>query len=240
MPASVMMDIAIAAVFLLFTVLGWKRGLFRSLAELAAMVLALLLASQIAAAAAPAVIDKALRPAAHEAIAQRVDEMMAENIPAVTPGEELLRVVESIPNRFVRERAGQLVEGLDLSAVSLAGSSARETLVRLGRQLADTALDSVVYSLVHSGIYLVSFLALTFLLRLAVRLLSAVLRLPVLRQCNEAGGALLGMVKGAVVICLAVWVLGRTGAVTREMAEGSLLFAPLADWVGAFEGGLTG
>ena len=49
---------------------------------------------------------------------------------------------------------------------------------------------------------------------------------------------LLGMVKGAVVICLAVWVLGRTGAVTPEMAEGSMLFSPLADWIGAFEGGL--
>ena len=43
LPVSVMMDIAIVAVFLLFTLLGWKRGLFRSLAELAAMVLALLL-----------------------------------------------------------------------------------------------------------------------------------------------------------------------------------------------------
>ena len=43
MPVSVMMDIAIVAVFLLFTLLGWKRGLFRSLAELAAMALALLL-----------------------------------------------------------------------------------------------------------------------------------------------------------------------------------------------------
>ena len=43
LPVSVMMDIAIAAVFLLFTLLGWKRGLFRSLAELAAMALALLL-----------------------------------------------------------------------------------------------------------------------------------------------------------------------------------------------------
>ena len=65
------------------------------------------------------------------------------------------------------------------------------------------------------------------------------LPLPVLRQFNEAGGALLGMVKGAVVICLVVWVLGRTGTVTPEMAEGSVLLAPLADWIGAFGGGLT-
>ena len=238
MPVSVMMDIAIVAVFLLFTLLGWKRGLFRSLAELAAMALALLLASQIAAAAAPAVIDKALRPAAHEAIAQRVDEMMAENVSALTPAEELLRVVDSIPNRFVRERAAQLVERLDLSSAA-AGDSARETLLRLGYQLADMVLDGVAYSLVHSIVYLVCFMVLTFLLRLAVRLVSAALRLPVLRQFNEAGGALLGMVKGAVVICLVVWVLGRTGTVTPGMAEGSVLFAPLADWIGAIGGGLT-
>ena len=198
-----MMDIAIAAVFLLFTLLGWKRGLFRSLAELAAMALALLLASQIAAAAAPAVIDTALLPAAHEAIAQRVEE----NVSALTPAEELLRVVDSIPNRFVRERAAQLVESLDLSSAA-AGDSARETLLRLGYQLADMVLDGVAYSLVHSIVYLVCFMVLTFLLRLAVRLVSAALRLPVLRQFNEAGGALLGMVKGAVDKSLVVCRVG--------------------------------
>ena len=38
-----MIDLAIAAVVALLAVLGWRRGLFRSLAELAAMALALLL-----------------------------------------------------------------------------------------------------------------------------------------------------------------------------------------------------
>ena len=82
-------------------------------------------------------------------------------------------------------------------------------------------------------------LALTFLLRLAVRLLSVTMRLPVLKQCNEAGGALLGMGKGAVLVCLGVWVLGRTGVITPELAEGSLLLGPLAKWTGAFGGGLS-
>ena len=36
-----MIDLAIAAVVALFAILGWRRGLFRSLAELAAMGLAL-------------------------------------------------------------------------------------------------------------------------------------------------------------------------------------------------------
>ena len=39
-----MIDLAIAAVVALLAVLGWRRGLFRSLAELVAMVLALVIA----------------------------------------------------------------------------------------------------------------------------------------------------------------------------------------------------
>lgn len=235
MPVSVIMDIAIAAVFLLFTVLGWRRGLFRSLAELAAMALALLLASQIAAAAAPAVVDRFLRPAAYSAIEERVQTLMEENVPGAAPRAELERVVDAIPNGFVREQARRMLEGLGDADIL---TPTQDRLEQAGKDIADAALDGVVYSLVHSMLYLLAFMVLTFLLRLAVRLVSAALRLPVLRQFNEAGGALLGMVKGAVVICLAVWVLGRTGAVTPEMAEGSMLFSPLADWIGAFEGGL--
>ena len=228
LPVSIVMDIAIAAVFVLFAALGWKRGLFRSLAELAAMVLALLLASQIAAAAAPEVIDRVLRPAAHRAIEARVDEMMAESVSAAAPGEELARVVESIPNRFVREQAQGLLESLEGADLL---TPAQDRLEQAGKEIADAVLDGVAYSLVHSIVYLIAFMVLTALLRLVV--------LPVLRQFNEAGGALLGMVKGAVVICLAVWVLGRTGAVTPEMAEGSILFAPLAERLGAFGTGWT-
>lgn len=236
LPVSIVMDIAIAAVFVLFAALGWKRGLFRSLAELAAMVLALLLASQIAAAAAPEVIDRVLRPAAHRAIEARVDEMTAESVSAAAPGEELARVVESIPNRFVREQAQGLLESLEGADLL---TPAQDRLEQAGKEIADAVLDGVAYSLVHSIVYLIAFMVLTALLRLVVRLVSAALRLPVLRQFNEAGGALLGMVKGAVVICLAVWVLGRTGAVTLEMAEGSILFAPLAERLGAFGTGWT-
>ena len=45
MSAHGMIDLAIAAVVALLAVLGWRRGLFRSLAELAAMVLALVIAA---------------------------------------------------------------------------------------------------------------------------------------------------------------------------------------------------
>lgn len=236
MRSSVMIDLAIAAVFILCTAMGWRRGLFRSLAELAAMALALVLASQIAAAAAPVVIDKALRPAAYEALEERIDELEAGSGLEGSPLEGARALIEAIPNRLIRESALALLEDVDLKE---AAGDVRAAVLGAGRQAVDAVLDGAVYRLVHSLLYVVCFMALTFLLRLAVRLLSVTMRLPVLKQCNEAGGALLGMGKGAVLVCLGVWVLGRTGVITPELAEGSLLLGPLAKWTGAFGGGLS-
>lgn len=230
MNISVMMDVVIAAVLILFAALGWKRGLVRSLAELAVMIAALFLANQIAAAAAPVIVDGALRPAAYAAIEQRVDEMMAENISGTTPVEELLRVVDGIPNRFVREHAKVLVEGLGLSAVRQTSYSARETLLRLGRQMADTALDGVVRDMVRSVVCAVCFLVLVILLRLAVKALLLAVKLPGLRQIDEVGGLLLGLGKGLLLVCLGVWVLRLTGVITPSAAEQSLLTGLFSAW----------
>ena len=218
-----MMDIVIAAVLILCAALGWKRGLVRSLAELAVMVAALLLANQIANAAAPAVVVTALRPATYAAIEQRVDQMMAENVPSISPVQEMERVVEAIPNSFVREHAQELLGGLGLSQAPALNYSARETLLNLGYQLADTALDGVVLDLVRSILCAVCFTVLTLALRLAVKVLLKLVKLPGLRQLDELGGALLGVGKGLLLVCLGVWVLRLTGVITPEMAEGSLL-----------------
>lgn len=225
-----MIDLAIAAALILCAVLGWKRGLVRSLAELAVMIVALLLANQIAAAAAPAVVDGFLRPATYAAIEQRVDEMMAEDASAVTPAEELMRVVDGIRNDLIRDQVKGLVEGLGLSAVRQAGYSARETLLKLGRQLADTVLDGVVCDLVRSILCAVCFMGLTVVLRLAVKTLSLAVKLPGLKQLDELGGALLGLGKGLLLVCLGVWVLRLAGVVTPELEEESLLLGSFSAW----------
>lgn len=235
MQTSVMIDGVILVIFLLFAWLGWRKGLFRTLAELAAVVVALLLATQIAGAAAPAVVDNALRPAAHAAIEQRVDEMMAENISDITPVEELLRVVEGIPNGFVRDHARGLVEGMGLSKVRQAGYSARETLVSLGNRVVDTALDGVVLQAVHAAVCAIAFLIVLIALRLAVRLLDNVFKLPVpfVREFNRLGGLLLGALKGAVLVCLGVYVLARMGLIlTPEALEESYLAGTIAALLG--------
>ena len=101
MPTSVMIDLAIAAVLIFFAWLGWKRGLLRTLSELLVVVIAVFLANQIANAAAPEVVDTFLRPAAHEAV--------EEKIAALEPGvqgasyESLRGLMDGVP--FIGKQA---------------------------------------------------------------------------------------------------------------------------------------
>ena len=228
MSASVMIDLVIAAVFLLCVWLGAKRGLFRSLAELAIIVVALLAAAQAARYGTELVVEQMLRPATEAAIEQRVDEMMAEGGGALAPLEEMEQVVDAIPNDFIRQQAEKLLGDLGVSAQT-AQHAGREALLDLAGQLVDTVLESIVHSLVYALLYLTCFALVSLVLRLAVRALDLTFRLPVLHQLNTLGGVLFGAAKGAILIWLGLWVLGSMGLVTPEIQSGSYLLRILAD-----------
>lgn len=230
-----MIDGIILAVFLLCAWMGWRRGLFRTLAELAVVAAALFLASQFANAAAPVIVDRALRPAAHAAIEESVAELIEENSPTSSPRDELERILEAIPNRFVREKAGELLGTLDLSQET-ALAAGREALADLGVRVVDTVLDTVVLRSVHAAVCSIAFLVLLAALRLAIRAMDTLLKLPVpfVRELNQAGGLLLGALKGAVLVCLGVWLLSRIGLVlTPEVLEETRLAGLIAGWLGA-------
>ena len=205
-----MIDIVIAAVLILCAVLGWKRGLIRSLAELAVMIVALFLANQIASAVTPGIVDNYLRPAAHSALENRVA--------AIEPGNQLSHetlegVLDGIP--FVGDSVKGLLADRVFSVQDQLLEEGRSLLLSTALEMADTVLNGVVYDLVRSLICALCFAVLSLLLRLVVKMLNLTFSLPGLRQINELGGLLL--------VCLGVWVLRLTGVITPEMAENSLL-----------------
>ena len=216
-----MIDIVIAAVLLIYAVLGWKRGLIRSLAELAVMIVALLLANQIANAVTPGIVDNYLRPAAHSAIEDRVDALALETGDQALTHETLEGVLDGIP--FVGDSIKGLLADRVFSAQDHLLEEGRSLLLNTALEMADTVLDSVVYDLVRSLLCALCFAVLSFLLRLVVKMLNLTFSLPGLKQINELGGLLLGVGKGLLLVCLGVWVLRLTGVITPEMAEGSLL-----------------
>ena len=226
-----MIDIVILAVLISFAVLGWRRGLVRTLTELLSIVLALILSAQIARAAAPVIVDKALRPATHAAIEQRVDELVAENVPEKSLAEGLEWVVEAIPSALVREHAQRMLDGMD-AAAEAALTPTREKLEQAGKDLADTVLDGVVRDLIQSLLCAALCVVLTAVFRLIARVLRVIEKLPGVKQLNELGGALIGLGKGLILVVLVLWVLQKTGYISLEMAEKSLAFGLLSQLTG--------
>ena len=227
-----MIDIVIAVVLIAFTAAGWKHGLIRTLVGLAAMVLAVGLSSQIARAAAPEIVDRYLRPATYAAIEERAQELAkGEEVSSVEDlRRDLSQVLDAIPNDFIREKAQDTVDGLLPQGEAL-GGALLAPLEELGRDMADRVLDTLVQDVLRSILCAALFVILSTVFRIVARTLRIVEKLPGVRQLNELGGALAGFGKGAILVCLAVWVLRQTGALTAEMAEGSLVLGLLPGWI---------
>ncbi len=232
MNISVMMDVVIAAVLIIFAAAGWKNGLIRSLVGLAAMILAVVLSAQLSRAAAPELVDRYLRPATYAAIEERAEELSAGA--EVSSMEELrqnlYQVLEAIPNDFIREHTQGALDSV-LPPGETLGGAVRMPLEELGRDMADAVLDTLVRDVLQSVLCGVLFVVLSIVFRLAARVLRIVEKIPGVRQLNELGGALAGFGKGVILVCLAVWVLRQTGALTAEMAEGSLVLGLLPGWI---------
>lgn len=232
MNISVMMDVVIAAVLIIFAAAGWKNGLIRSLVGLAAMILAVVLSAQLSRAAAPELVDRYLRPATYAAIEERAEELSAGA--EVSSMEELrqnlYQVLEAIPNEFIREHTQGALDSV-LPPGETLGGAVRMPLEELGRDMADAVLDTLVRDVLQSVLCGVLFVVLSIVFRLAARVLRIVEKIPGVRQLNELGGALAGFGKGVILVCLAVWVLRQTGALTAEMAEGSLVLGLLPGWI---------
>lgn len=233
MHISVMIDIVIAVVLILFAAAGWKNGLIRSLVGLAAMVLAVVLSTQLARAAAPKIVDRYLRPATYAAIEERAEELFRE-AGASSSIEELRRnlyqILDAIPSGFIRERAQDALDDA-LPLGEPIGGAFLMPLEELGKDMADAVLDTLVRDVLQSILCAALFVVLNVLFRLIARVLRIVEKIPGVRELNELGGALAGLGKGLILVCLAVWVLRQTGVLTPEMAAGSIALGLLPGWI---------
>lgn len=216
MTTPVIIDAIAIAVLAGFAALGAWKGLLRTLAGLLVLVLSLAGAGMIASAlSAPAA--KLAVPVIEKRLESRLDEAMQEQLPERVPeGNEL-----------------PLTELLDLLGVdrasrdSLAGR-AQETIRETGMSLAAAVIESLAQSVLYGVLYMLSFILLTIALHLLVRMLDAVLKLPGLHGLNVWGGGLLGLLEGALLLFLAVWVLRLLG-VSFDGENGGLVFRFFTD-----------
>ena len=122
--------------------------------------------------------------------------------------------------------AGEMLAAFGFEGDTL--SKLVDSAVQKAQQAGETLLSAVVSTALRSAayavVYVVSFLLLLVVLRLALSPLHLFTRLPVVHGVNALLGGALGLVKGALLVFLAVWVLQKLQLlVTPELVDKTVL-----------------
>ncbi len=208
-------DLVLAAVLIGFAIFGAARGLYRSLAGLLVLVLAIAGAGWLTETCAAGVED-VLRPPLTRRMESIVSDALLEEtakIEDVADAEPIL-MVEEFLRRFGWE--GDLGETLRQSTES--------ALTDVEEALASALVESVLPVVVSAVLKAVFFLLLFLALRLLSRLLQPLIEhLPVIRQFNRLLGGGARLIQGVVAIYVVFWLLERRDLAGELLAKSYLL-----------------
>lgn len=219
MTTPVIIDIVVAAVLLGFAVYGGKRGLFRALSGLLAVVVALVGAGIIAATFTTPV-TKVVTPLIAGHIEEKVENAMA--VQSAGSGVQMPEADTEDPSAIQDLLA---ILGLDDEVRSRLAEEVQEKVRDTGASIAAAVVESKARSFIYGTLYILSFAVLLLLMKVLIGAMDLVLKLPLLRGFNTLGGAAVGLVEGALLLFLAVWVLRRLGVSfeSEALAEAHIL-----------------
>ena len=216
MTTPVIIDAIVVVILVGFTVFGAKRGLLQALAGLLSVIVALVGAGIIAATFAPPAA-KLVSPFITQRIEEKVEEAMAVQADAGV----------HMPEAEDSSAIGELLSilGLDDDVRGSLTEKVQEKVRDTGASLAAAVVESLAQSFIYGVLYILSFAALLLLMKVLVGAMGLVLKLPLLRGLNTLGGAAVGLVEGALLLFLAVWVLRRLGVSfeSEALAEAHIL-----------------
>lgn len=188
---AVFVDLFMAAILLLALVLGIRQGFLQSLARVAIVIVALLGAAWLA--------EHLADPAA-----KWLEPVLTEKLQQQMSGQPAAADDPSLAAAGILETFGFSGDTLDEMVRSVT-----EKAQEVGQTLLSAVVSTVLRSVAYAVVYLVSFLLLLLLLRLLLAPLHLFTKLPGVHGINAALGGALGLVKGALLLFFAVWLLRR-------------------------------
>ena len=206
-------DIVILLILAVFALLGAKRGLLLSLCGLLAVLVAFIGASAVSDIMAPKVAAY-LEPKFAAALEEQIQsaswqsDRSAGAAGAVTPDDLPLQDVLNVLKDM----------GFYQSAVDAVDKAVRAGMTEVAASAAAAVAASIAGSVAHMLIFGLSFVLILILWTILSRALDLVARLPGLHALNKTGGALLGLVKGCILLFVCAWVLRYLGNIIPEEA----------------------
>lgn len=196
---SLVPDLIVGAILIIFGFIGAKRGMFRTFSGLLTILIAVFGAMFVADHASELVSDY-IAPLFEPMVEKKLADILAESALSGETGS--LGILGLIPGveKLVEGAAGALAE-------NLAPAVARE----------------VAHALAWVVFFVVGFVVFKLLCKLVLLLLDAIDQIPGLHFLNHLIGALLGLLQGFLLLLLAVWLLTRFGVLPEDLVEETVL-----------------
>ena len=195
---SIVYDLIILAILILFALWGLHRGLILTLCSLVALLVAFVGATLVSNFWSPSVagwLQPLLQPTTATAVEAALPEGVAD---AELPLEELIILLDEADLPFGLD---EFVSDLREEGVPVlsAGSLVESVSVSLAAKLAN--------AIAYIGLFLLSFVLILILWRLLARALNLVARLPGLHMLNKVGGLAAGVLQGAILLFICAWLV---------------------------------
>ena len=185
---ELLLDGGLVVVAFLFIASGFRRGAAGTLAHLGGTIVAIAAAAFLASMFAEPLYTHFVRNSFMESI----NGTLSGNQDAATKVQEMFAALPGfISNSLARY-------GLSVDSVNAAIADANE---QASGAVVDL-LSPIVIDFIRMVLMLIFIIVLMVVVRLAVRAINGVFRLPVLHQLNSLLGGVFGVVQGAIVIML--------------------------------------
>lgn len=211
-------DLAVIAILALFALWGSRKGLVLTLCSLVAVFVALIgaaflsnaLAEPVAKAVEP-VVERRIQESLTEAI--RMTEFISINGGVAERPEEV-----ALAGVVGHLKESHLFQGFADAFQRAVDNGVAEVAANAAKALA----HFVAVQIARMLIFVLAFIAVLIAWFFFSHALDLVARLPVLNTVNRWGGAAAGLVKGALVLFVAAWLL-QDGYIPREAVENTFL-----------------
>lgn len=184
------LDASLIILAILFVIVGFYRGVVKSLVELAGSLASVVAAVLLASMIAPAIFTAFVKPPMVQNIQASITSTIGQDAAV-----QVQSVLEALP-KFISNS----LSGYGLTADQFSGALS-ETTDRAASAVV-ALIAPIVTDLIKTILMLVLFLILMIFVRLAARGIDKVFRLPVLRQLNAVLGAVFGLLKCALFVML--------------------------------------
>lgn len=211
-------DLILLLIFVVCILSGYRKGVILSLCSLLILALSCLGAVALEHALTPKVADW-LEPQVTAYVAGQIQDGVAQTTQNAVEQTEEAGLTIGGQQVTVGDLAG-ILKNFGLDVEESAQNAAQDMTTPIVQSVAQTVSRMIVETLAGLLIFLVGFLVIYLILRGLSLIVNLVDLLPVVHTLNHAGGALIGGLTGALLLCVVMGVLVRTGLMEQEAFGG--------------------